>query len=334
MILRLLRPLLLVFILALGIGGVHYYHFLATPVTVPEAGQIFSIDRGESIAEVARRLQSMGIIEWPAYFRFYARLRKQDRKIRAGDYLIETGTKPPELLALLVAGRQLQQSLTIVEGWTFRRMLAAVFEHPKLKRTLAENLSDEEIMARLGFPGQHPEGRFFPDTYFFPAGTTDVEFLQRAYRTMESRLAQAWRQRHADSPLKSPYQALILASIIEKETGLASERRKIAGVFVRRLQKNMRLQADPTVIYGMGERYEGNIRRQDLRQDTPYNTYTRTGLPPTPIAMPGEGALLAAVQPAAGESLYFVANGSGGHVFSKTLREHNNAVREYQLRLR
>ena len=212
-------------------------------------------------------------------------------------------------------------------------MMEAVRHHPKIQQTL-EGLSDAEIMDRLGHPDENPEGRFFPDTYHFPRGTTDVVFLQRAYATMARRLDEAWRQRAPDLPLKTPYQALILASIIEKETGLPEERPAIAGVFIRRLRKGMRLQTDPTVIYGLGESCDGELRRRDLRRDTPYNTYVHKGLTPTPIALPGAGSLRAAVNPAPGDALYFVATGNGGHVFSNTLKEHNRAVRKYQLRRR
>jgi UPF0755 protein len=186
-------------------------------------------------------------------------------------------------------------------------------------------------MARLGYPGEHPEGRFFPDTYHFPNGTTDLDFLQRAYQTMQRRLQAAWEQRQPALILQSPYQALTLASIVEKETALASERAQVAGVFIRRLQKNMRLQTDPTVIYGLGAQFDGNLRRADLERDTPYNTYTRSGLPPTPIALPGAASLAAAVNPADGDALYFVAKGDGSHAFSDSLRQHNQAVQQYQL---
>ena len=219
----------------------------------------------------------------------------------------------------------------MVEGWTFQQLRQALSEHPKIAHTLGA-LSDAEIMARLGRPGEHPEGRFFPDTYHFPIGTSDEAFLRRALAAMDQRLNHVWSQRRSDLPFNDPYQALILASIIEKETRLPAERPTIAGVLARRLRKGMPLQTDPTVIYGLGQAFSGNLRRQDLLADTPYNTYTRKGLPPTPIALPGEGALAAAVNPTSGDALYFVATGEGGHAFSATLEEHNRAVRRYQLK--
>ena len=235
------------------------------------------------------------------------------------------------MLALLVSGRSVSYSLTLLEGWNIRQVRAAVAGHEALRQTL-EGVDNLDLMERLGHPGKHPEGRFFPDTYQFRRGTTDVEFLLRAMRKMDEELAQAWQARAENIPLQSAEEALILASIIEKETGLASERPQIAGVFSRRLQKGMKLQTDPTVIYGMGEDFDGNIRRKDLREDTPYNTYVHTGLPPTPICMPGREALRAAVDPAPGNSLFFVSRGDGSHVFSATLKEHNAAVRQYQLK--
>ena len=218
-----------------------------------------------------------------------------------------------------------------MEGWNFKQVLAAVSGHEALKHTL-KGLTDGEIMARLGHPGEHPEGRFYPDTYKFPRGTTDAAFLERAYQSMSRLLAEEWGKRDPDLPLKTPYEALILASIVEKETGVADERSEIAGVFVRRLRKGMKLQTDPTVIYGMGDNFKGNIRRRDLKQDTPYNTYVHTGLPPTPISMPGSAAIRAVLHPAPGKSLYFVARGDGSHYFSKSLAEHNRAVRKFQLK--
>jgi UPF0755 protein len=234
------------------------------------------------------------------------------------------------LLNKIVAGEVEQFFLTIVEGWTFRQMLAAVHQHPEIDKKLAE-LNDEEIMRTLNLPAVHPEGQFMPDTYHFPDGTTDIQFLKRGWKAMQDYLHAQWQQRDEGLPLKSPYEALILASIVEKETGLARERPEIAGVFVRRLQKGMKLQTDPTVIYGIGPQFDGNIRRKDLRKDTPYNTYTRYGLPPTPIALPGKAAIKATLHPADGNSLYFVAKGDGSHQFSDTLDEHNRAVRRFQL---
>ncbi|MGD1983802.1 MAG: endolytic transglycosylase MltG, partial [Chromatiaceae bacterium] len=255
----------------------------------------------------------------------------QAQKIRAGEYRLTPDLQPEALLALLVSGRSISYSLTLLEGWNIRQVRAAVAGHEALAQTL-DGVDDATLMARLGRPDVHPEGRFFPDTYRFTRGMTDLDFLRRAMETMDRELAAAWDGRADDIPLRTPHEALILASIIEKETGQVAERPEIAGVFTRRLKKGMKLQTDPTVIYGMGERFDGNLRRRDLREDTPYNTYVHHGLPPTPISMPGRGALQAAVNPAAGKTLYFVSRGDGSHVFSETLKQHNAAVRKYQLK--
>jgi len=217
----------------------------------------------------------------------------------------------------------------LIEGWNFKQALEAVRGHPMLVQTLPKSMSTEQLMNRLGYSAEYPEGRFFPDTYLFPRGTTDVDFLKRSYERMQKVLAEEWENRSENLPIKTPYEALILASIVEKETGVPEERTQVAGVFVRRLQKGMKLQTDPTVIYGMGDKYKGNIRKKDLTTDTPYNTYTRPGLTPTPICLPGRAAINAALHPADGKSLYFVATGNGGHTFSETLQEHNKAVAKY-----
>ncbi len=238
---------------------------------------------------------------------------------------------PVEVLDLLISGRVIQYPITLVEGWTFRQAVAAILANGRFGNDLAGQ-SDADLMTALGRPGEHPEGRFFPDTYSFPRRTTGVDVLRRALQRMDQVLAEEWAGRADGLPLRTPYEALTLASIIEKETGLVAERPEIGGVFVRRLEQGMRLQTDPTVIYGMGERFDGNIRRADLQEATPYNTYVIPGLPPTPIALPGRAAIHAALHPVPGDSLYFVARGDGGHVFSATLDQHNRAVREYQLR--
>ncbi|NNJ83768.1 MAG: endolytic transglycosylase MltG, partial [Gammaproteobacteria bacterium] len=253
-------------------------------------------------------------------------------KIKAGEYELEPGLTPRRLLGKLVRGKVVQRTLTVVEGWNFTELMAAVRANGHLLHTLEEDSANAVIMERIGFSGQHPEGRFYPDTYHFPHDTTDIAFLKRAYATMARKLSAQWAQKAEGLPYDTPDEALIMASIVEKETGKPEERTQVAGVFVRRLKRGMRLQSDPTVIYGMGAAFTGNIRRADLTRPTPYNTYTIRALPPTPIAMPGEAAIHAALHPADGKALYFVAKGNGGHQFSATLIEHNRAVARYQLR--
>lgn len=316
------------------LGGwvwMEYRNFIETPLNVPEDRPIYEVPKGASLARIARDMQAAGLIDNARYLEWYGRYTGQASKIRAGEYRLETGMSPDELLGLLVSGKPVTYSLTLVEGWNIRQVRAALAAHPAIRQTLGE-LGNDRLMEKLGRPGEHPEGRFFPDTYHFNRGLTDEQFLRRAMAKMDEELNAAWEARAESVPLQSAYDALILASIVEKETGKASERREIAGVFARRLDKNMKLQTDPTVIYGMGENFDGNIRRRDLREDTPYNTYVHKGLPPTPICMPGRGALRAAVDPLPGETLYFVATGDGAHVFSKTLKAHNAAVRRYQLK--
>lgn len=315
---------------ALYIVYADYHRFLETPLGVPAGGLVLEIKPGMGIAALSRELQRQpGLLRSALYLQSYARWNGWASRIKAGEYAITPGVTPRGLIEQIVAGRVLQHTLTVVEGWNFQQLRQALAAHPKLAQTLQE-ASDAEIMARLGRPGDHPEGRFFPDTYHFPAGTTDEAFLKRALAAMDQRLAEIWNHRSPNLPLSDSYQALILASVVEKETALAVERAEIAGVFIRRLQNGMLLQTDPTVIYGLGQAFDGNLRKQDLVTDTPYNTYIRKGLPPTPIALPGAAALAAVVNPASGDALYFVANGQGGHVFSRTLDQHNQAVRHSQ----
>ena len=290
----------------------------------------YRIEPGYSVRRVGQQLAERGLLKRPRYWELYARYTGAAKRIHAGEYLLDPSLTPVELLQRFTDGQVKQYGLTLIEGWTFAQLLAAVARNDVLEQTLGV-AAPEQVMAALGYPGVHPEGRFLPDTYHFPRGTTDVEFLQRAYRAMEQRLAEAWRDRIPDTPLASPYEALILASIVERETAVPDERAAIAGVFIERLKSNMYLQTDPTVIYGMGERYKGNIRHRDLRHDTPYNTYTRKGLPPTPIAMPSGAAIDAVLHPVFTGHLYFVARGDGTHKFSRTLQEHNRAVIEFQL---
>lgn len=331
---RLLTRLALVVlaaILAVGGYGVYRYHrFASTPLAVPADGYHLLIKPGTSLGLVAQQLERDEVLDEPYLLRAMARLDGSAARIKAGEYQLPPGTTPRRLLRMLVNGEVVLHSFTIIEGWTFNQMMQALRSHPALEHTL-DGASQLAVMELLGEPGAHPEGWFYPDTYRFPRGTTDVDFLRRAYRIMQQQLAEAWEQRVDGLPLKSPYEALILASLIERETAVPEERTRIAGVFVRRLNKGMRLQTDPTVIYGMGDAFDGNIRRRDLRTDTPYNTYTRHGLPPTPIAMPSGASIKAALNPADGDELYFVSRGDGSHQFSATLEEHNAAVRRYQL---
>jgi UPF0755 protein len=277
------------------------------------------------------------VVEWPRVFALWGRAQDAARRIQAGEYQLEPGVTPAGILQQLVEGRVKLYSLTLLEGWTLRDVLAALADSPAIEVTLdpanpgTAFLVDDPLTA-----GTAAEGWFYPETYSVPRGTTDVEVLRRANALMVEKLQSAWAARSADLPLKSPYELLILASIIERETAVDAERNQVAGVFIRRLRKGMRLQTDPTVIYGLGEAYDGNLTRKDLLTDTPFNTYTRAGLPPTPIGMPSEASLLAAGHPDDGNALYFVASGEadGTHVFSATLEEHNAAVAAYIARLR
>ena len=295
----------------------------------PEA-VTYSVAPGMSLRQFSRQLYREDVLPDPFSLVWLAYLQGHARDLKAGEYRFRRGITPLQLLDQVVAGRVVEYPFTIIEGWTFKQVMAALANAHKVQRTLV-GLSDKEIMARLGHPGQHPEGRFFPDTYYYARGTTDAQLLTRAHTKMTALLAAEWEARDGDVPLRSPDEALTLASIIERETGQENERDLIAGVFVNRLRKGMRLQTDPTVIYGMGDRYRGNISLADLRRPTPYNTYVIRGLPPTPIAMPSADAVRAALNPADTDAIYFVSRGDGSHVFSATLAEHNRAVRQYQL---
>jgi UPF0755 protein len=311
-----------------------YQHFAVEPLRASQPSVV--VASGDSLKGVLRKLRQAGIgngsdIEWQVL----ARQIDAAGKLKVGEYALSPPLSPRELLLRMRQGKVIQYRVTLVEGWNIRQLRAALNAAEPLRHETTD-LDDAALMARLGFPGQHPEGRFLPETYLYQRGDSDLDVLRRAHAAMDKALDAAWQQRAADLPVQTPEQALILASIIEKETGLASERPQIAGVFARRLNIGMKLQTDPTVIYGLGSAYDGNIRRRDLETDTPYNTYTRTGLPPTPIAMPGRDALLAAVKPADGKSLYFVAvgDGSGAHVFSDSYDQHTAAVARYLQRLR
>lgn len=309
-----------------------YQQFLETPLNINNE-TAFVINPGTSFNKIIERLSKQQLIEKPAYLKIHARHTGKANKIKAGEYLLKPGLTPETLLDLLVSGKVIQYSFTLLEGWQFREMLAAVRDNALLEKTLMAD-SQENLLATLGYSEKIAEGLFFPDTYHFPKGTTDKQFLQRAYQRLQAVLDEEWQNRAENLPYKTPYDALIMASIIEKETGQANERATIAGVFVRRLEKNMKLQTDPTVIYAMGEQFDGNIRKKDLNIDSPYNTYRYRGLPPSPIALVGREAIHAALHPEDGKALYFVAKGNGSHYFSETLQEHNRAVRKYQLKKR
>ncbi len=306
---------------------------LNQPVKVDAKGLDYTIRPGMSFTQVAQDLAARGILDKPRYLAWAARWTGKAGRIKAGEYLIPPGKKAEDLLDMFVLGNVIHYGLTLVEGWTFHQVMDTLNAHADLAHTL-QGLTNAEIMQRLGLAETHPEGRFLPETYRFPRGATDADFLRRAHQDMTSLLQTEWEQRDVGLPLRTPYEALILASIVEKETGRADERAKVAGVFIRRLRKNMRLQTDPTILYGLGQGFDGNIRRRDLKANTPYNTYIHKGLPPTPIAMPGAEAIRAALHPEEGEALYFVANGDGGHYFSATLEEHNKAVARYLLKRR
>ncbi len=313
-----------------------YLPFADTPIAGIESGDSVVVERGDSFAGVLGKLRQAGVpggreLEW----RVLARQLGVAGRLHVGEYALEPGITPRRLLVNMGEGKVVSHRFTIVEGWNIRELRAALSRAAPLEHEIA-TMDDAALMQALGAPGQHPEGRFLPETYVYTRGDSDLDILRRAHAAMAEALDAAWAARAPDLPLKNKDEALILASIVEKETGVASERAQIAGVFVRRLKAGMLLQTDPTVIYGMGQNYRGNIRRADLSTDTPYNTYTRAGLPPTPIAMPGVDALKAATQPAEGDALFFVAvgDGSGRHVFTRTLSEHQAAVQAYLRRYR
>lgn len=319
---RLLVPLILV----LGAASAWWLWF---PISLPQAVAEVSIEPGTSPKEVAAAVAKGGVPVNATLLYLWFRLSGQSRQIRAGSYEWTGQASPWQILRKLVRGDESSGSVTIVEGWNIRQVREALRKADNLKPESAK-LSDAQLMQALERPGVHPEGRFFPDTYTYSKGSTDLAVLRRAMRSMDSHLAAAWEQRNTKVPLRTPEQALILASVVEKETGLLSDQGQISAVFHNRLILGMRLQTDPTVIYGMGTRFEGNIRKSDLTTDTPYNTYTRDGLPPTPISMPGKAALYAALHPAPSKALFFVARGDGSSEFSATLEEHNRAVNKYQ----
>jgi UPF0755 protein len=330
-----IAALIVVLIATAGFVTWNVERFLSTPVTVAEEGALFEIEPGSAFASVARALADEGIIDNDFWYRLYARFSGHALSVQAGEYLIAAGSTPRDLLEQFTSGAVRLYSFTIVEGWNHRDLLAALQANEAIAATMTEE-DWPALLDELGAAVTYPEGLFLPETYHFPRGTTDRNVLAQAYRLMQRVLEEEWQARGESTPVKSPYEALILASIVEKETALANERPRIAGVFARRLETNMRLQTDPTVIYGIGPDFDGNLTRKDLQTDTAYNTYTRSGLPPTPIAMPGRAAIHAVLHPADGEELYFVATGlgDGSHKFSATKAEHDAAVAEYLQRLR
>lgn len=330
----------LLVLLALGallamLGYGRFARFADAPMTGIEDGETLVVERGDSLPKVLRRLHAQGVggadLEWRAL----ARQLGAAGRIQVGEYALKPDMTPRQLLIAMRDGKVVSYRFTIIEGWNIRELRAALAKATPLVQKAAQ-LDDAALMRELGRGGQHPEGRFLPETWHYTRGESDLDVLRRAAKAMDESVAEAWSKRAPDLPLSTPYELQTLASIVEKETGIADERPQIAGVFVRRLKVPMRLETDPTVIYGMGSAYAGNIRKVDLRTDTPYNTYTRDGLPPTPIAMPGRDALMATARPASGDALFFVAvgDGSGRHVFTKTYAEHQTAVADYLRRSR
>ncbi len=330
----LILTLLVALLAALAVGAwgwQRYQTFADSPFSELPPGGSISVQRGDSLPAVVARLRDAGVTAGERYeWQLLGRQLDAASRLHVGEYALEPGTTPRGLLMAMRQGDTIRYRFTLVEGWNFRELRAALAKAQPLQQETAE-LTPDALMAALGHAGEHPEGRFLPETYIYGRGDSDLDVLRRAYGAMDKALAQAWAQRATDSRLKTPYEMLIMASIVEKESGIAEERPQIAGLFDRRLKIGMRLQTDPTVIYGIGADYDGNIRRVHLTTDTPYNTYTRDGLPPTPIAMPGKEALHAVANPAPGDALYFVAvgDGSGRHLFARNLAEHNANVRKY-----
>ena len=322
---RLVKLLIVLILLAITGLGYYVHHPLSLPTTPFE----FTLEQGSSLNSVAQEMRQAGLLEqaWP--FVWLARLRGRSSQLKAGNYSLDHAISPLELLEVITKGEVTQRQISIIEGWTFKQLRAALNASPDIAHDTL-NLTDAEILQRIGAAESHPEGLFFPDTYNFAAGSSDLVIIKRAYHVMQQRLQETWAGREPDLPLQTPYQALILASIVEKETGIPDDRAMIAGVFVNRLRKDILLQTDPTVIYGLGDTFDGNLRKRDLLADTAYNTYTRGGLPPTPIALPGLAALQATLHPAQTDALYFVARGDGSSQFSGTLEQHNRAVNRYQ----
>jgi UPF0755 protein len=322
---------LLAIAFGVALGGAAWW--LARPLALPASPFAFDVKQGATLRGVARELEARGVLASDLPLVALARWRGVDRTIKAGNYEIASGITLPRLLDKLTQGDVTQVAITIVEGTTFAELKSAVAAHPGIARS-AIDLPDAELMARIGASDSRPEGWFFPDTYYFSSGSSDAAVLARAHRLMRERLDAAWAKRAPDTPLRTPYEALVLASVIEKETGRAGDRPLVASVLVNRLRHGMRLQADPTVIYGLGAAFDGNLRKRDLEADTPYNTYVRDGLPPTPIALPSAASIEAALNPPRTDYLYFVARGDGSSVFSSNLPDHNRAVAKFQKQTR
>jgi UPF0755 protein len=318
--------------LCLGASAWKIHSALEQPLNITQE-ELLDVPKGTTPTRTFYRLEADGVIKDAFWLRVYWRFNLPKQPLHSGEYRMLPGMTVEGLIDLWKRGEMVQYSVTLVEGWNFRQVRAALAKDEKLEQTIA-GLSDSQVMEKLGHRGIFPEGRFFPDTYRFVRGMSDVDLLKKAYDRLDEVLAKEWDQRSADAPYTEPYQALIMASLVEKETGVPQERGQIAGVFVRRMAIGMLLQTDPTVIYGLGDRYSGKLTRAHLKEATPYNTYVISGLPPTPIAMVGREAIHAALNPVAGNSLYFVARGDGSHVFSDDLDAHNNAVREFQLKRR
>ncbi len=323
---------LVALVLALALAGWSLRSALDQPLKL-ESERLIEVVPGDTPGGLLNRLEGEGVLDGAFWLRLYWRFNLPGQALHSGEYRLTPQQSARDLLELWRRGEVVQYSLTLVEGWSFRQVRAALVRQEKLEQRLAD-LDDKALMDRLGLAGVSPEGRFFPDTYRYVRGMSDLDLLKQASVRLDQVLDEEWARRADGLPYRKPYDALIMASMVEKETGVAEERGQIAGVFVRRLRSGMRLQTDPTVIFGLGERYNGNLTRAHLQQPTPYNTYVIDGMPPTPIALAGREAIHAALNPVAGKSLYFVARGDGSHVFSETLEQHNRAVREYQLKRR
>lgn len=325
MIKRMIKMALILIVLVTGA----FAYYATRTLPLPAQPMTFSLLQGSSLKAAARQMKQAGILQNDWMFVWLARGLGRTTQIKAGNYELEAAVTPLQLLDMLTRGQVALDQISVIEGWTFSQLRAAMNADPDIRHDTAA-LSEAEIMQRLGAQDEHAEGLFFPDTYYYAIGESDLDLLKRAYQAMQKHAQENWQTRAPGLPLESAYQALILASIVEKETGNSSDRNMVAGVFINRLRKGMLLQTDPTVIYGLGEQYDGNLHKRDLLTDTPYNTYTHTGLPPTPIALPGLASLQAALHPAQTDALYFVARGDGSSEFSRSLEQHNRAVNRYQ----